>query len=32
MKKKSIVMILVLALTILIGYIWWEYYNSHKVK
>ena len=25
-------MILVLALTILIGYIWWEYYNSHKVK
>ena len=32
MKKKSIVMILALALTILIGYIWWEYYNSHKVK
>lgn len=32
MKKKSIVMILVLALAILIGYIWWEYYNSHKVK
>lgn len=32
MKKKSIVMILVLAVTILIGYIWWEYYNSHKVK
>lgn len=32
MKKKSIVMILVLALTILIGYILWEYYNSHKVK
>ena len=32
MKKKSIVMILVLALTILIGYIWWEYYNSLKVK
>ena len=32
MKKKSIVMIFVLALTILIGYIWWEYYNSHKVK
>ena len=32
MKKKSIVMILALALTILIGYIWWEYYNLHKVK
>ena len=23
---------MVLALTIFIGYIWWEYYNSHKVK
>ena len=32
MKKNSIVMILVLAVTILIGYIWWEYYNSHKIK
>lgn len=32
MKKKSIIMVLALALTILIGYIGLNYYNSHRVK
>lgn len=32
MKKKSIIITLILVLIMLIGYVSWEYYNSHKVK